>query len=74
MMDGAGQARSVELLRELVRQARAAEDDAWVVAARARQTEAPAGELSDALRAIERTTATRVRLEEELRRASDAAR
>lgn len=72
-MDGAGRARSIELLRELVRQARAAEDDAWALAARARQQAVPARELSDALRVIELTTATRVRLEEELRRAGNAA-
>lgn len=72
-MDGAGRSKSVEVLRELVREARAAEDDAWALAARAREREAPAAELSDALRVIELTTATRVRLEEELRRASNAA-
>jgi hypothetical protein len=72
-MDGAGRAKSVDLLRELVRQARAAEDDAWALAARAREREAPATELSDALRVIEIATATRVRLEEELRRAGTAA-
>jgi hypothetical protein len=68
-MDGAGRARSVDLLRELVRQARAAEDDAWALAARTRERAASGTELSDALRVIELATATRVRLEEELRRA-----
>lgn len=68
-MDGAGRAQSVDLLRELVRQARAAEDEAWAVAAKMRERQGSADELSDALRVIETATATRVRLEEELRRA-----
>ena len=73
-MDGAGRAQSVDLLRELVRQARAAEDEAWAVAARTRERQGSADELSDALRLIETATATRVRLEEELRRAGTAFR
>lgn len=72
-MDGAGRARSAELLRELVRQARAAEDDAWALAARTRERDAPAKELSDTLRLIEMATATRVRLEEELRRSGEGS-
>ncbi|MEJ5989859.1 hypothetical protein WG902_07665 [Ramlibacter sp. PS3R-8] len=56
-------------MRELVQQARAAEDDAWALAAEARRREASAGDLAAALQMIELTTATRVRLEDELRRA-----
>ena len=67
-MDGAPGARSPESLRELVRQARAAEDDAWALATRTRERGASVSELSNALRVVETATATRVRLEEELRR------
>lgn len=66
-MDGAGRARSAELLRELVREARAAEDDAWAFAAEARRRQASGNELAEALQVIEAATATRVRLEAELR-------
>lgn len=68
-MDGAGRARSADLLRELVRQARAAEDDAWAFAAEARARLASGNELAEALQVIEIATATRVRLESELRQA-----
>lgn len=68
-MDGAGRVRSAELLRELVREARAAEDDAWAFAAEARKRQASGDELAEALQVIETTTATRVRLEAELKQA-----
>ena len=58
------------MLTELVQQARAAEDDAWALAAEARRRQVSGTELADALQIIELTTATRVRLEAELRRAS----
>lgn len=67
-MDGAGRARSADLLRELVRQARAAEDDAWAFAAEARKRQASGNDLAEALQVIETATATRVRLEAELRK------
>lgn len=66
-MDGAGRAKSAELLIELISQARSAEDEAWTLAAELRRTSAPNGELLEALRVLELTTATRARLERELK-------
>jgi hypothetical protein len=67
MMNGAVRARSAELPRELVKQARMTEDDAWAAAAEMRRRQEPGGNLLVALRLLEKATAGRVRLEEELK-------
>ena len=68
-MDGAGRAEAADLMMELVRKARLAEDEAWAFAAEARRRQASGEELARALKVIEAATANRVRAEEELRQA-----
>jgi len=69
-MDGAGRVKSVELLRELIEDARVLEDEAWKAVADLRQAGAPGNELLGALRLLERATASRVRLQQELQEKS----
>jgi hypothetical protein len=71
-MDGASRAISATLLRELVAEARQIEDDAWQAAADLRQSGCTGQELLDAVHLLEKATAHRTRLDQELKAALNA--
>ena len=66
-MDGAGREQSAQLLRDLVQEARATEDEAWRVATELRKSGASGDELLAALQFLESATGNRTRLQQALR-------